>query len=806
MSFSLKRGDDDISSTEVDAFIETTCESSFSLSEESTGLWDLGVMYSSATTEIKDVVELKDILIDDAAPDWAFLPAGQVTLEIHGGGYEQENIASVVLSNAANTISASQISWQDSRHLKATFEWDASDSTVSGTYDLVITETNGAIADLGDAFTITKTFVAVEPFVVPSIPNQTIVIEGKGIGDHAAKVLLVGPNRPWSTNPPSVETLEYSAERIDSDNASFMITNPLHSGFWQLRTLDEHGAVSAIYQFLLSGTFDLDISVPIPIIGYGHHMTILVSVENTGTLPISTPIRILENNLKFESDYPQNISLDPKESSTFAVDVVAYEETELPSGINEGGLIVSQTGDPSELLQALDELVAKIKGISVDTLEDVVKVVGHIVAPEDPYSDGVWLLIEEELLKKRLSPEGIEALRERVLETSYTVSDGLNDCLSLFAELDEKGGYLSELGRIAAVIGLPKAVQTVYKRNNVLQEAMQQEDQVLIGIAKSRLEIAKAQLALSIVGVSASPAGILLLAADWAFVYGDKNYGPRRRYLESLEQYAAAIDPNEKIEGHPSGAISKGKKLNYTIRFENLPEAKVPAQDIVITDDLDGDLDFSTLEWGPLSHPDSIAEMKLENGRLTWVFRDINLPPNRFPPEGQGYVSFKIRPKERTLSGVIIKNNARIIFDSNDPIKTNDAIVIYDFEAPEVNVDIEAVSLKSVRLNLDAHDEHTAINKLIAFVSQDGRPDEYIGELKKSGPLTFKGEKDKRYAFYALAYDQAGNQGLSTRTDEVEIEEVGCGCSTGVDPKENGALVVLMLCLLAIYLRSRKAP
>jgi len=52
-------------------------------------------------------------------------------------------------------------------------------------------------------------------------------------------------------------------------------------------------------------------------------------------------------------------------------------------------------------------------------------------------------------------------------------------------------------------------------------------------------------------------------------------------------------------------------------------------------------------------------------GIITWVFENINLHPNISPPNGEGWVSYFINPKEGLVSGTQIKNRASIKFDFN---------------------------------------------------------------------------------------------------------------------------------------------
>ncbi len=49
------------------------------------------------------------------------------------------------------------------------------------------------------------------------------------------------------------------------------------------------------------------------------------------------------------------------------------------------------------------------------------------------------------------------------------------------------------------------------------------------------------------------------------------------------------------------------------------------------------------------------------------------LPPEDGTGRGQGHVSFLIRPKVNVALGTRITNTANIVFDTNEPIATNEA-------------------------------------------------------------------------------------------------------------------------------------
>ena len=109
--------------------------------------------------------------------------------------------------------------------------------------------------------------------------------------------------------------------------------------------------------------------------------------------------------------------------------------------------------------------------------------------------------------------------------------------------------------------------------------------------------------------------------------------------------------------------------IPYHIAFENQASAGAAAEFVTITDVLDPSLDPSTLEvYGTSS--DSTFTYTVEGQAVTFRFTGIDLPPNANPPEGEGFVSFGVRPRAGLAAGTEIRNEAGIVFDFNPPIQT----------------------------------------------------------------------------------------------------------------------------------------
>jgi hypothetical protein len=191
---------------------------------------------------------------------------------------------------------------------------------------------------------------------------------------------------------------------------------------------------------------------------------------------------------------------------------------------------------------------------------------------------------------------------------------------------------------------------------------------------------------------------------------------------------AVSQDPNYKTGLAGVGAnhaIVGNETLPYEIHFENLPTASAPAQDVFVTDRLNpGLFDLSTFSLGDITFGNHVVtppggltsystiipfdvdgnpatqgdeflvdvEAALitdpanpDYGRVTCSYRSLDpftlatpidvdngfLPPNQFPPLGEGSVKFTVKPHSGLALGTQFGTAAEVIFDSNLPLFTN---------------------------------------------------------------------------------------------------------------------------------------
>lgn len=160
-----------------------------------------------------------------------------------------------------------------------------------------------------------------------------------------------------------------------------------------------------------------------------------------------------------------------------------------------------------------------------------------------------------------------------------------------------------------------------------------------------------------------------------------------------------SFDPNDKTAS-PLGfgadhLVRLGTPLEYKIRFQNT--GNDTAFLVVLRDTISEKMDRATLEIMGASHPFDFAQ--INDSILHFRFDNILLPDSLTNPDAsQGYISFKIYPKEGLPNGTVVNNRAAIYFDQNPPIITNTVTRTYG-EYYVVSTD-EKVGSEQVKVNV----------------------------------------------------------------------------------------------------------
>lgn len=160
-------------------------------------------------------------------------------------------------------------------------------------------------------------------------------------------------------------------------------------------------------------------------------------------------------------------------------------------------------------------------------------------------------------------------------------------------------------------------------------------------------------------------------------VNADNDCDNERTYAIECQMNIGSFDPNDKRifneEGKEAERVDKGEYISYHIRFQNT--GTDTAFTVRITDPLSDKLDLSTLEMLSASHPYSYT---ITDGPvLIALFENILLPDSTTnEPASHGFLKFRIKPLPAFDYGTTIPNTAGIFFDYNDPVLTNEAVLL----------------------------------------------------------------------------------------------------------------------------------
>ncbi len=272
-----------------------------------------------------------------------------------------------------------------------------------------------------------------------------------------------------------------------------------------------------------------------------------------------------------------------------------------------------------------------------------------------------------------------------------------------------------------------------------------------------------------------------------------------------------SFDPNEKqtLGYGTEGFVADGMTLNYTILFENDPDlgATAPVQELLIIDSLSADLDWSTFELTEMGFgaeiiavpagyqtyqttadiPDDpypvLVDVGLDpaTGEVRWYFasRDAAtqdlpedpwagfLPVNDGTGRGEGFVSFRIRPKAGLSDGAIVTNQATITFDptygANLPIVTDWVTNTLDLTPPSSAVQpLGASSSATFDVAWSGHDGGSGVAYYDVYVSSNGGTFSLWQAHTTLTTASFTGVNGATYSFYVVATDHVGHREMKT--------------------------------------------
>jgi Ca2+-binding RTX toxin-like protein len=166
--------------------------------------------------------------------------------------------------------------------------------------------------------------------------------------------------------------------------------------------------------------------------------------------------------------------------------------------------------------------------------------------------------------------------------------------------------------------------------------------------------------------------------------------------------------------------------------------------------------------------------VRLYRRKSTWTFTSIDpatldvpadplagfLPPDDSQGNGQGFVSYTIRPKAGSRTGTAINAQASVVFDSNAPLSTAPILNTLDVGVPSSSVTplpLQSTSPFTVKWSGQDDSGGSGIASYDVYVSTDGGP---FTRWLKATALTasdFTGQVGHAYAFYSVATDYVGN-------------------------------------------------
>ena len=162
----------------------------------------------------------------------------------------------------------------------------------------------------------------------------------------------------------------------------------------------------------------------------------------------------------------------------------------------------------------------------------------------------------------------------------------------------------------------------------------------------------------------------------------------------------ADMTPSPKGVGEANN-IANTDELEFHIYFQNTGSDTV--NQVVIRDTISTSLDITTLVPGASSHDYDYSVSG--EGVLTFTFRNIKLiNESTKASESFGFVKFKIAQKKDNPAGMVIENQASVLFDFGVPILTNPTFhtiageTVEDFV--EISTDIETVFIPNLEVKI----------------------------------------------------------------------------------------------------------
>ena len=137
------------------------------------------------------------------------------------------------------------------------------------------------------------------------------------------------------------------------------------------------------------------------------------------------------------------------------------------------------------------------------------------------------------------------------------------------------------------------------------------------------------------------------------------------------------------------------------------------------------------------------------------------LPPDNASKQGEGFVTFTVKPKSGLPNGAVIANQASIVFDVNAPIATNTVTNTIDSVYPTSNVNPLPSTSTSASFTVSWSGSDSAgagIATYDVYSASDFGPYTAWQSATTATAATFSGAAGHSYSFYSMATDNVGHR------------------------------------------------
>lgn len=288
-----------------------------------------------------------------------------------------------------------------------------------------------------------------------------------------------------------------------------------------------------------------------------------------------------------------------------------------------------------------------------------------------------------------------------------------------------------------------------------------------------------------------------------------------------------SVDPND-LAGPPGlGAAqwSSGQApLSYVISFANESSTTVPAQQVVVTQPLDANLNLSTLSLSGIIIPNASSNVQAPippgsfnpavgadefttnvdlrptqsllvnvnavlnpaTHTLMWTFTSLDPatgePPVNplvgfLPPGAVADVSFSITPTPGLITGTQIADQAMVVFDANPALSTTVWTNTIDNTAPisHVSTLTATSSCPAFRVSWSGSDVGSGLQGFTIFVSDNADPFTAWVSNTTAASADYVGMIGHTYSFYSIATDLTGNAEGAKTTAEASTSVAAAG-------------------------------